>query len=170
MAANSLDFTYYPFSHSLLFALFWGAALGSIHFARVRVVRASVIVGLLVVSHWVLDLPMHRPDLPLAPGMAAKVGFGLWNSIPLTLVLEFGIFGAGVVIYVRGTMSRDRIGSWGVWLLVALLVAILLSGFGPLPTSERAVALGALGLWAIVPAFWWIDRHRSPRAATTPVR
>jgi len=37
-----------------------------------------VIVALLVVSHWVLDWLVHRPDLPLYPG-GPKVGLGLWN-------------------------------------------------------------------------------------------
>jgi hypothetical protein len=161
MAANPLEFSYYPFSHSLLFAIIWGVIIAAIHYAARRDARAAIVLALLVVSHWVLDVPMHAPDLPLAPGLATKVGLGAWRSIPLTLCLELGIFGIGVAMYARGTRARDRIGSWGFAITVIVLLAILASGYGPPPPNGHAVAVGALGLWALVPLLWWIDRHRS---------
>lgn len=60
-----LDFTHYPWSHSLLMGVVWGVALGALYFAVTRNGRGAVIVGLLVPSHWVLDLFVHVPDLPL---------------------------------------------------------------------------------------------------------
>src|SRR5262249_13115085 len=79
MAANSLDFISYPFSHSLLMAIVWGLTIGGIHYVARRERKSALTIGLLVVSHWVLDFPMHRPDLPIAFGASAKVGLGGWN-------------------------------------------------------------------------------------------
>ena len=161
MAANSLDFSYYPYSHSLLMALGWGVAIGALYFAFRRDRTVALTIGALVVSHWILDLPMHRPDLPIALGTSTKVGFGAWNSIPLTVFLELALFGAGLVSYLRRTMSRDRIGTLPLWFGVLLLLAIFASGFaGPPPPSEKAIGAGALTLWLFVPLFAWVDRHR----------
>ena len=115
----------------------------------------------MVVSHWLLDLPMHAPDLPLWPTSATRVGLGLWNSIPATVFVEFACFGAGLLLYARGTRARDRIGTWGLWSMVAVLLLIFVSGFvSPPPPNEQVLAESALGLWLFVPWAWWIDKHR----------
>jgi hypothetical protein len=112
-------------------------------------------------SLWILDAPMHRPDLPLWPGSSILVGGGLWNSKRLTLLTDGGIFVVGLLIYLRTTRSRDAIGRWGLWAMVALLLFVFIGAiFGPPPTDERAVAWSALLLWLFVPWSWWIDRHR----------
>ena len=160
MAANPLDFEYYPYSHSLAGAVVWSILLGAIYYAARRDRRNAVVVGLLVLSHWILDVPMHRPDLPLWPGSATRVGLGAWRSIPLTIVLELAVFTFGLVVYLRTTRARDRIGRWALWAMVAALLLIFASGFASPPPNGRAVALGALGLWLFVPWGYWIDRHR----------
>jgi uncharacterized membrane protein len=161
MAASPLDFVHYPISHSLLTATLWGALIGGVYFAARRHSRGAWVVGLLVVSHWFLDVPMHRPDLPLWPGSRVLVGAGLWRSVTLTLVIELGLFVWGVVVYLRDTRARDAIGRWGLWTMVAVLALIFLSGIvGPPPPNERALAIGALGLWLFVPWSWWVDRPR----------
>jgi hypothetical protein len=114
-----------------------------------------------VVSHWVLDLIVHRPDLPLAPGGSLRLGLGLWNSIPATLVVEFGLFITGVWLYVKATSARDAVGRYALWAFVASLFLIYLaSSFGPPPPSVKALAATALGLWLWVLWGYWIDRHR----------
>src|ERR1700724_2655754 len=75
-ASNPLDLYYMPYTHSLLAALLWAAA--ALLFCRLfvgwgRVGKAALIVALAVFSHWVLDLVVHRPDLPLYDN-TAKVG------------------------------------------------------------------------------------------------
>ena len=161
MAANPLDFEYYPFSHSLAAAVVWSAIFGIIYYAARRNGPSATIVGSLVLSHWVLDLPMHRPDLPLWPGSSIRVGLGAWNSIPLSVALELIVLAIGLVIYLRATRARDRIGSIALWAMVVVLLAIYLSGFfSAPPPNGRAVGLGALGLWLFVPWSYWIDRHR----------
>ena len=168
MKTNALDFVSYPISHSLLTALLWGVGVGGGYRLLRRDGRTAVLLGALVVSHWFLDAPMHRPDLPLWPGSRLVVGGGLWNSIVATVVIELGLFGAGLLLYLRGTRPRDAIGRWAPWTLVAALLFIFLGGLGGAPPpSARAVALVTLGLWLFVPWAAWIDRHREP--ITSPV-
>lgn len=160
-SVTPIDFTYYPYSHSLLMAVVWAILIGGIYFAIRRYGRGGLIVGLLVLSHWLLDLPMHRSDLPLWFGDSSpKVGWGWWNAIAVTYVVEFTIYAAGLSLYARSTRPRDRIGRWGLRTYAILLPAIYISSNGPPPPSERALALTTLGVWLFVPLAWWIDKHR----------
>src|SRR4051812_46064322 len=87
-AVTPLDFVSYPYTHSLVAGLLWGALLGGAYFLRARDRTGALWIGLLVVSHWVLDFVAHRADLPLWPG-SPRFGLGLWYSLPATLVVEF---------------------------------------------------------------------------------
>ena len=72
-----LDFYDYPISHSLLAVLGWSVGFGLVYYAVRRSGRNALILGAIVLSHWVLDFISHRPDLPLIPGMETRVGLGL---------------------------------------------------------------------------------------------
>jgi membrane-bound metal-dependent hydrolase YbcI (DUF457 family) len=69
-----LDFYHYPISHSLLGVLGWGVLLGVVYYLIKKNWKSSLVLGTLVLSHWLLDLLTHRPDLPLIPGLDMKVG------------------------------------------------------------------------------------------------
>jgi len=169
MPASQIDFVSYPISHSLLMTVVWGVVIGAVYFAIRRFGRGAIILGLTVVSHWVLDFPMHRADLPLWPGSSLVVGLGAWRSIPLTLILDGGTFLVGLVLYLRASRARDRVGSWALLGLVVVLVAIFLGGaFGPPPATERAIGTSALSLWLVVLWLFWIDRHRVMVAQPAP--
>jgi hypothetical protein len=117
----------------------------------------------LVLSHWVLDLITHRPDLPIVPG-GLRVGLGLWNSVGWTLVAEFGLLALGVWIYVRSTVAKNKTGRWALWSLVAFLgVMYLANVFGPPPPGVRAIAWAGHAMWLLVLWGWWIDRNRVAR-------
>ena len=117
-----LDFVSYPYSHSLLTLAAWGALFGILYWIATRSpAMAGVTLALLVLSHWFLDVVTHRPDMPLTPAGTTRLGLGLWNSMPATLAIEFLIFVTGLVIYVRTTAARDRVGSAGLWSLVVFL-------------------------------------------------
>ncbi len=157
-----LVFTHYPFSHSLLAVAGWSILLGAAYRWKTRDRGGFWIVGLLVLSHWILDAVAHRPDLQLYPGSSVVVGLGLWDSAAATLVVEGAIALAGVLLYVRTTVARDRVGSIGFWLLVAFLGIIYVANlFGPPPPSIRAVAVSALALWLLAPWAGWVDGHRT---------
>ena len=160
MAASPLDFEHYPWSHSLLMALVWAAIAGAIWLARKRSAAVGLLVGGLVVSHWLLDLPFHRPDLLLYPGAPNALGGALWNSVAITIAAEAVMLAAGVAIYLRTTRARDRIGVWGLWAGIALLVLFYAGSFAGTPPSPQALAIGGLTLWLFVPWAAWVDRHR----------
>jgi membrane-bound metal-dependent hydrolase YbcI (DUF457 family) len=173
-AFTPLDFTHYPITHSLVGAVVWSALFGLVYLARRRRTRAAVIVGLAVFSHWVLDLLTHRPDLPLVPGSPVRVGLGLWNSVPGTLVVELGLFAVGAALYLRTTRARDRVGRYALWsLLVVLMIIYTANVIGPPPPNPTTIAVAGLGLWLFVPWAYWIDRHRDrapgrPRLSARP--
>ena len=115
-----------------------------------------------VISHWILDLLVHRPDLPITPRGGLKVGLGLWSSLPATLTVELLLFGAGIVLYARCTKAKDRFGTYGLWGLVGFLLAMYVGNlFGPLPPSTTAVAWTGQAQWLIVGFAFVLDRHRS---------
>ncbi|HEY6103779.1 MAG TPA: hypothetical protein VI007_11210 [bacterium] len=163
MAANPLDFTDYPISHSLATLAGWGILIGGLYWIIRRRAWAAWLAGTVVVSHWVLDLVVHRPDLPLVPGGSLRLGLGLWNSVPATLAVELGLFIIGIVVYLKATSARDAVGRYAFWTFVASLFLIYLaSSFGPPPPSVKALATTGLGLWLWVLWGYWIDRHREP--------
>jgi hypothetical protein len=159
-AVTPLDFTSYPYTHSLVAGVAWAALLGGAYYALRRDRVGALWLGALVISHWLLDLLAHRPDLPLWPG-GPRVGLGLWYSLPATLVVEFALFAVGAWIYASVTRPRDRLGSALLWGFVIVLAALYLSAvFGPPPPSVGVLATSALLGWLFVAWGYWIDRHR----------
>jgi hypothetical protein len=120
-------------------------------------------LAVLVVSHWVLDVATHRPDMPLYPG-GPKFGLGLWNYPVTTVVIEGAMFVAGLALYLRATRARDGIGRWATWSLVALMVmAYGASLAGGEPPPQNAIAIVAIaGAAVIIAISAWADRHREP--------
>lgn len=158
-AFTPLDFVSYPWSHSLVMLVVWGALFGWICRRADR--RASGVIAALVVSHWLLDFVTHRPDMPIYPG-GSRFGLGLWRSIPLTMLVEVPMFGAGVWIYVRETRARDAIGRWGfAALVVTLLLIYAANPASPPPPSVPAIYGVAIAGAILFTAWaWWADRHR----------
>jgi len=164
-AVTPLDFVSYPYSHSLLALSLWGVVLGALFWTVKRQWPAGPItVAVVVLSHWALDALSHRPDMPLTLGGTTRVGLGLWNSVPGTLIVEISFFAVGVAVYCGVTKPRDRIGSLGLWLLIAFLFVVYIANlFGPPPPSSTAVAWAAQSMWLLVLWGYWIDRHRQLR-------
>jgi LexA-binding, inner membrane-associated putative hydrolase len=163
-AVNPFDFTYYPWSHSLLMTVLWSVAFALGYFAFSRDRTGAVWVGIVVASHWVLDFVSHRPDMPLYPGGGQKLGLSLWQSIPATFAVEGLMFAAGIAIYVRATRSRDRTGALAWWAMVGLLLALYVPGpwASPPPSANSVAVLGIIALAIFGPWAYWIDRHRAP--------
>jgi len=160
-AMTPLNFISYPYSHSLVMLCVWGVALGAIYVAVARAqLAAAIVLALLVVSHWVLDVVTHRPDMPIAPAGSARLGLGLWNSIPATMAVETAMFAAGVWLYLGAAPPRTRARTIGLWSLVAFMLIIYAgNAFGPPPPSVTAI------IWAGIPGSllllvwaWAVDR------------
>lgn len=159
-----------PYSHSLFTLIVWGALFGYLYWRRRGDKRAAVVIGLLVVSHWVLDFVTHRPDMPIYPG-SPTVGLGLWNSPTATAIVEALMLLVGLATYTRVTRARDAIGRWGFWALIALLtVSYVVSFNAPTPPSQTALAVSAIIFgWVFVLLAWWVDRHREAMPARIPM-
>ena len=159
-AFTPLDFTHYPITHSIPGGLLWAALLAGIWYSRHRHARTAALLAAGVMSPWALDAISHGPDMPVLPN-GPYVGLGLWNSVPVTMIVEGTMFAAAVALYVRGTRARDRVGKWSLVAMVAFLaVMYVLNVVSPPPPSERALAYGALLAWLLVLWPYWIDRHR----------
>jgi hypothetical protein len=159
-----------PYSHSLFALIVWGALFGYLYRRRTGDKRAALVIGSLVVSHWVLDFVTHRPDMPLYPG-SASLGLGLWNSPTATIIVEAAMLIVGVAIYTRVTRARDGIGRRGFWGLIAVLALSYASSlFTHAPTNLTALAVGAIVFgWVFVIFAWWVDRHRAAMPTGIPM-
>ena len=170
-AFTPLAFDYYPWSHSLLMDMVWGAVLGLIYLGRHRDRRGALVIGALVVSHWVLDWITHRPDMPILPNNDHRVGLGLWNSVIGTIAVETLMYFAALWIYDKTTSANDRIGRIGFWILSGFLLGTYIANIlAPVPSSTNAVAWGALAMWILIPVAWWVDKHRTPRESGIGIR
>lgn len=157
-AYTALDFVSYPWSHSLLMTAVWGVALAGIARWAGLSQRASILSGVVLVSHWVLDFFTHRPDLPLWPG-GPKAGLGLWNSIPGTVLVEGFLLLGGAYLFLRVCRRKGIAGWMSIGTLIAISVLVGLSPlFSPPPPSGTAAAAGALTL--LLMPLWgiWIER------------
>lgn len=163
-AFTPLAFESYPWTHSLLMGLVWGAALGVL--ARWRGVsrRGAWLVGALVVSHWLLDYVTHGPDLPLWPWPSDVHGLGLWQSIPATLIVEGLLWIVGIGAFLAVRRPRGVHGTLALWSFLSVSTFLWATApYSPPPSDARALAMFALVGWIIVPWAWWIERTSAPR-------
>lgn len=161
--STPLDFTDYPISHSLLTVAGWGALLGFLTWLVSKNKGYAIVIFACVVSHWFLDLIVHRPDLPVIPGSDEKVGIGLWNYPALAGFVEGVIFFSGVSYYNSTTIAKNNRGKYGFWSLVVLLVLIHIGNMaGPPPPSVKAIAWVGQSQWLLVLLGAWIDKNRQP--------
>lgn len=160
-AVTPLVFEHYPWSHSLLAVLGWAVLLAGLHFLLQRDRRSAGVLAALVLSHWLLDLLVHRPDLPLWPWGGSVLGLRLWSSLVLTLALEVPLFMLGVWLYSRSTRALDGAGRWGLVSLVLFLFVVYAGNvLGSPPPSVEAIAWVGQLQWLLVLWAYWVDRHR----------
>ncbi len=163
-----LDFVSYPISHGLVAVMGWATLFACLYFGFARYVIGAITIWIGVVSHWVLDYLVHRPDLPLYAGSSRLEGLGLWNHRWVTIILETLMFASAIWIYLRQTRARDKIGAYGLWAFVVfLLAAYTAAALGPPPRSVKEIAVVTLFSWLLIPWAWWFDQHRDLRIVGT---
>ena len=163
--STHFELEYMPFTHSLLASILWAVA-AYVLFRWVFVKKNSValVVALAVFSHWVLDLIVHTPDLPLWNDSSLKLGFGLWNSAPGTYVLEAILLLSALWLYMRSTSATTAVGKYGMPVFVIFLLLVnVLNIFGPLQgDSKMVLAISALTAYFLfAAAAFWLDRKRA---------
>jgi hypothetical protein len=161
-ATNPLDLYYMPYTHSLVGALAWSAAgFAAYKLARKGQTNAALLVAAAIFSHWVLDLIVHRPDLPIYDD-TYKLGFGLWNYPAAALGLEAVILFGGILLYLRTSKAVSPFGRYAMIVFGALLLGLqVLIFFGAPPPSASAAALTALFSYILLAAVVsWLEKKR----------
>jgi hypothetical protein len=152
LASNPLDLYHMPWTHSLLASLTWAAVA---FFAATRVLaletKQAALVAAVVVSHWFLDLPVHRPDLTLAGG-ESKLGFALWNDPIAAWGLEVVLVIASVALAMRSCANSPASRRAWLWLGGGLVVLQTATSFGPIPSSLTAIVTSTLLVYIVVAA------------------
>lgn len=164
-AMNPMDLYHMPYTHSLIGSAVFGAVFAALIWFATRNRTGALIGFAVVVSHWLLDLLVHVPDLTIA-GSPPKLGVGLWNHPAIEMPLEIGLTMGALWLYARAT--------GGLRLSIAVLAGILLilqgiNWFGPVALVVDAnttwLAWFAYGLATL--AAWWAARPPSERPSRT---
>lgn len=163
--STHFELEYMPYTHSLAAFLIWsGLAYALFRWVIVKSHSVAIVVALAVMSHWILDVFVHTPDMPLWNDASLKLGLGLWNSAVATYALEAVLLLAGLWLYLRSTKATTKTGKFGMGIFVVVLLLVnIVNIFGPLQGDSKLVlavtALAAYLLFAAV-AFW-LDTKRS---------
>jgi hypothetical protein len=162
---NGMDLYDMPWTHSLAGAIGWGILFT----IAVKLLRGSwtagAIGGGVVVSHWLIDLLVHRPDLTLA-GSPPKFGLGLWNHPWIEMPLEIAFAFGGLWFFVSRTRAIGTMGKWSPWALavgMAVLQAVNWTTPQPTEAGPAPASTGWLGLFAyalLAVLAWWVARTR----------
>jgi hypothetical protein len=166
--SNALDLYYMPYTHGLVGATVLSAIFAVLVAAIFPVARSGPGLALLWLasfSHWILDLLVHTPDLPLLAG-PQKVGLGLWNHLAIELPLEIVLLALGAWFYTRGSGNARR-----VWIFFSAMVLLqLYSTFGPPSPSPTMFAITALAAYGLMTAgAVWVERgHARPTVPESP--
>lgn len=112
---------YIDWSHSLLMSIVWSVLYASLFLRWGR--RVAGVMGFAAFSHFLLDLPVHPPDMALWPGSHVHLGFGLWRILPngwwfveLALILVAGAY------YLLRARGSDSFGGRPVAVIVTVIV------------------------------------------------
>ncbi len=162
-AMNPMDLHHMPYTHSLVGTALWGLAFGAMVWRATGYRAAGAWAAMVVLSHWLIDLIVHRPDLTLAGG-PPKLGLGLWDYPLVAMPLELGLLGIAFWFYLRRT--NGPLGP-PLILLAALLLFQAINWFGPQPTEYSvALPLTALLSYGILIALaHWVGKTRRHRRA-----
>lgn len=162
-AMNPMDLYHMPYTHSLLATALWGLAFGALVWRATGMRAAGAWTAMVVLSHWLVDLIAHRPDLTFA-GSPPKLGLGLWDHPLLAMPLEMALLALAFWFYLDRT--RGPLGPPFILLTVMLLFQAI-NWFGPQPTAySLALPLSALLSYAVLIALaCWVGATRQHRHA-----
>ena len=163
--STHFELEYMPYTHSLVGSLLWAlAAYALFRWVIVKNHAVALVVALAVFSHWVLDLVVHTPDLPLWNDASPKLGFGLWNNAIAVYVLEAALLLGALWMYLKSTSATTAVGKYGMGVFVVFLLLVnILNIFGPLQDDNKTtLAISALAAYFLFAAIaFWLDRKRS---------
>ena len=136
LASVPLDLYYMPYSHSLAAVLVLCSVVYFLYRLLVPprgVSGPALIVASAIISHWALDLFVHRPDLPVYDN-TMKVGLGLWNYPTAGFILEVALLLVSLLLYLRSSIEASARRRYG-FIIFALVLICVQAGlvYGPVP-------------------------------------
>jgi hypothetical protein len=166
-ASNGLNLYFMPYTHSLSSALIWSTVTAVLFWLATpslpQRTRTALVIGVAVASHWMLDLLVHIPDLPLWFA-SYKVGFGWWNYRSFALLLELALLWASVLICLKNSSSKRM----HYLLLACVLTALQVYSLLHQPSQASRVAWELLVSYlAVTVVAWWADRQSDLKMGTT---
>ena len=163
--STHFELEYMPYTHSLVAFMIWsGLAYALFRWVIVKSRSVATVVALAVMSHWLLDVIVHTPDLPIMDDASLKLGLGLWNNAIATYGLEAALLLAGLWLYLRSTSATTKMGKYGMSVFVVLLLLVnIVNIFGPLQGDSKVVlAVTALATYFLfAAAAFWLDSKRN---------
>ena len=164
----------FPLSHSLgatiiwsviiliLVKLFWPNKISNKS-------RVAVILSLAYFSHFLLDVIVHIPEIPILGDNSFKIGLGLWNVLPVELILELCIALFGLLMYLKVNREKSNKSKIGVSIIVMILSLFTLSqAISPAPTESMVKFLAiqwiVSGIGISLLAFWIDDGEKIIKA------
>jgi glycerol uptake facilitator-like aquaporin len=167
LPGSTLVLEHMPWTHSLPMALAWGIGAALLAKLLLRLpLWASIVIGLTVFSHWVLDLLVHRPDLELWIG-GDKVGLGLWNYPVPEQAVEMGLLAVCGGAWVASRKSLDR-KAWPAIAFIGFLVVLqIVAMLSPQPAGPLGAQSGItiLAIYLVVVALAALTELRGRKDA-----
>jgi hypothetical protein len=156
-----LQFTYdYPISHGFTISILCALIFAGCYWLKNRNIAKATILGLVVFSHWILDLLSYSQGLPLYLDNPL-----LTSSEPVVtkiiIIIEVLLLGLGVWLYTKITQSIDFIGKYGWWGYIILLTLTYLAlDFNLFQVNENILYGLAVGMLLLPICATWLDDHR----------
>lgn len=163
-AMNSLDLYHMPYSHSLVGTLVISGLFAWLVWGVVRDRTMALLVFGVAVSHWLLDLLVHVPDLTLW-GQPPKLGLGLWNHPWIEIPLELGITAAALFYYwQRRRPGTSKVAVLGMTLLVLQLINWVTPEEPEVTTGVSVLAFTAYTIATLTA--WWVAKSEGEARRT----
>jgi membrane-bound metal-dependent hydrolase YbcI (DUF457 family) len=167
---TSAQYIFFPYSHSLVATLVLAGLVALIFLmfpfkSSLPKSRTALVMATAVMSHFVLDVIVHNPDIDLLGNGVYKIGLGLWNYPIASYIVEALLLITGLWIYLKSTKGKDFSGKYGLPILSIILLTLNgVNTFMLYPTNVEnfAVTMLAVYLATIIIAFW-LDRKRTAK-------
>ena len=98
------------YSHSLVGTIVIAILLGVLA-SRPWGRSGGIAIGFTIFSHWLLDLVVHRPDLPILPGNLGDfplLGFGVWEFKLVAIFIEAVLIILGITLYTKSIVPKVK--------------------------------------------------------------
>ncbi|MBL7850064.1 MAG: hypothetical protein JNN04_04125 [Cyclobacteriaceae bacterium] len=156
----------FPYSHGLLAVAAWAFLSYVLVNAGTKMKRFALAMSLGVISHWVLDLLIHPPEIPLFFSGSPMLGLSLWNNLAVESILEVVLLGAGLMLYYGATAATTFTGRYGMLISLSIISILAIGGqwLGPPPENGLQIASSSLGSLALLLLLsFTLDRTRTAK-------